>query len=102
MPAGSDNDWAAVYAIVYTGADSRRAWLTAGMGLSALLLTATAAGLGTAPISDVTEVASTRAQMRDMLPGGHPQVAVRFGHPVAGEPPSTPRRPANEVITEAH
>jgi nitroreductase len=98
MPAGADNDWGAVYGIVYTVRDTRHAWLAAGMGLSAVLLTATAACLGTAPISDVTEVGEAREQMRGMLPGGHPQVAVRMGHPAPGEPPYTPRRPANEVI----
>ena len=73
--------------------------MAAGMGLSAVLLTATAAGLGTAPISDVTEVPTTREQMRGMLPAdGYPQVAVRVGHPAPGEPPSTPRRVASEVI----
>jgi nitroreductase len=70
-----------------------------GWGLSAVLLTATAAGLGSAPISDATEVGEIREQMGGMLPGGHPQVALRLGHPAAGEPPSTPRRPANEVIS---
>lgn len=98
MPAGADNDWGAVYGIIYTASDTDRAWLSAGMALSAVLLTATAAGLATAPISDVTEVAAAREDMRGMLPGGHPQVAFRAGHPAPGEPPSTPRRPANEVI----
>jgi nitroreductase len=98
MPAGTDNDWGAAYVILYTGADTRRAWLSAGMALSAVLLTATAAGLATAPISDVTEVSAAREEMRAMLPGGHPQVAVRAGYPTPGGPPSTPRRPANEVI----
>jgi nitroreductase len=99
MPAGADDDWGAVYGIVYTGRDAPNAWLAAGMGLSAVLLTATAAGLGTAPISDVTEAGAAREQMRGMLPGGHPQVAVRIGHPGPGALPTTPRRPANEVIT---
>lgn len=98
MPAGIDNDWGAIYGIVYTPSDTPRDWLAAGMGLSAVLLTATAAGLGTAPISDVTEFSATREQMRGMLPGGHPQVAVRVGHPAPGEPPSTPRRLASEII----
>jgi len=98
MPAGIDSDLGAVYGIVHTATDTPRAWLAAGMGLSAVLLTATAAGLGTAPISDVTEVGAVREQLRGMLPGGHPQVAVRVGHPALGEPPATPRRSANEVI----
>lgn len=99
MPAGIDNDLGAAYLIVYTSTDTPRAWLAAGMGLSAVLLAATAAGLGTAPISDVTETDASRQDMRAMLPGGHPQVAIRVGHPSPGEPPSTPRRLPSEVIT---
>ncbi|HZM83424.1 MAG TPA: nitroreductase family protein [Candidatus Limnocylindrales bacterium] len=99
LPAGVDNDSAALYGIVYTAEDTPRDWLVAGMGLSAVLLTATAAGLGTAPISDVTEEPDTRGLMRDLIPAGQPQVAVRIGHPPPDPPPSTPRRPANEVIT---
>lgn len=99
LPAAADSDSGAVYGIVYTAADTPRDWLLAGMGLSAVLLTATAAGLGTAPISDVTEEPGTRDQMRDLIPAGDPQVAVRIGHPQPDPPPSTPRRLENEVIT---
>jgi hypothetical protein len=49
MPAGVDNDWGVLCAIVYPRSDTCWAWLSAGMGLSAVLPTATAAGLGTAP-----------------------------------------------------
>ncbi|GIH07857.1 putative NAD(P)H nitroreductase [Rhizocola hellebori] len=99
LPAGSDNDFGALYAIVYTDTDSTGSWLSAGMSLSAILLTATAAGLGTAPISDVTEAGAIREQLRQILPSGYPQVAVRLGHPQTGEPPATPRRPPEEVIS---
>jgi nitroreductase len=99
MPAGADNDFGAFYGIIYTDTDTPEAWLHAGMSLSAVLLTATAAGLGSAPISDVTEAGAVREHLRQVLPSGHPQVAVRIGHPQAGEPPSTPRRLAEEVIT---
>jgi nitroreductase len=99
MPAGLDNDFGASYGIIHTDTDSARDWLAAGMSLSAVLLTATAAGLGTATISDVTEADIVREHIRQLLPSGQPQVAVRIGHPQPGRPPSTPRRPANEVIT---
>lgn len=101
LPVGAESDSGAVYAIVYTEADTPRDWLVAGMGLSAVLLTATAASLGTAPISDVTEEPGTRSQMRDLIPAGQPQVAVRIGYPHPDPVPSTPRRPENEAITEA-
>jgi nitroreductase len=99
LPVGADSDSGASYAIVHTDADTPRDWLAAGMGLSAVLLTATGAGLGTAPISDVTEEPATRTQMRDLIPSGYPQVAVRIGHPPADPPPSTPRRLADDVIS---
>jgi hypothetical protein len=101
MPAGLDNDFGATYGVIHTGADTVQEWLCAGMSLSAFLLTATAAGLGTAIISDVTESAMVREHIRAMLPSGHPQVAVRLGHPQLGRPPATPRRLAAEVITVA-
>lgn len=101
MPAGLDNDFGATYGILHTDADTITDWLAAGMGLSAVLLTATAAALGTATISDVTEAPLVREYLRQLLPSGQPQVAVRIGHPQPGGPPSTPRRPANEVITVA-
>jgi hypothetical protein len=64
-------------------------------------LTATTAGLGSAPVSDVTETSPTRTLLDDMLPAGCAQVALRLGHPAPGEPPSTPRRLPAEVISEA-
>jgi len=101
MPAGLDNDFGATYGIIHTDADTITDWLAAGMALSAVLLTATAAALGTATISDVTEASVIREYIRQLLPSGQPQVAVRIGNPQPGQPPSTPRRPANEVITVA-
>lgn len=99
MPAGLDNDFGATYAIIHTSADTTRDWLAAGMGLSAVLLTATAAGLGTATISDITETAVIREHIRQLLPTGQPQVGLRIGHPQPGGPPAAPRRPENEAVT---
>lgn len=99
MPAGAHTDHGALYAVVFTGEDTPRAWLRSGEALSAVLLTATAHGLGTAPISDVTELTVTRDQLRHLLPGiGAPQLAVRIGHAPAGSPPPVPRRLSDEVI----
>ena len=98
MQAGLDNDFGATYGIIHTDGDTSRDWLMAGMSLSAALLTATAAGLASATISDVTEAAIIRDHIRQLLPSGYPQVAIRIGHPQPGQPPSTPRRPANEVV----
>jgi hypothetical protein len=98
MPAGLGNDFGATYTVIHTDADTPTDWLVAGMGLSAVLLTATAGGLGTATISDITEEAVIREHIRQLLPTGQPQAAVRIGHPQPGRLPATPRRPANETI----
>jgi hypothetical protein len=99
MPAGLENDFGATYAIIYTSTDTRADWLYAGLSLSAVLLTAAAAGLGSATISEVTERAVVRQHLQGLLPSGYPQIAVRIGHPQPGRLPDTPRRPAAEVIT---
>jgi nitroreductase len=99
MPAGTQTDHSAVYAVVFTDEDSPLDWLACGEALSAALLTATANGLGTAPMSDVTELTVTREQLRHLLADvGVPQLAVRIGHAPAGEPPMAPRRTHDEVI----
>jgi nitroreductase len=99
QPAGSHTDNGALYAVIFTNEDDPLAWLRAGEALSAVLLTATASGLGTAPISDVTELAVTRERLRRMLSGiGIAQLAVRIGHAPPGAPPAAPRRTPDEVI----
>lgn len=99
MPANGDNDCGALYALVFTDRDEPASWLQAGEALSIVLLHATAAGLGTAPISDVTELSVTRDRLRYLLPtAGHPQLAVRVGWPPPGAPPPVPRRQPAEII----
>ena len=101
-PAGQDTDLGASYAVIFTEDDTPLSWLRAGEALSATLLTATTLGLATATISEVTEVPAARDELRRMISPhkGHPQVAVRIGHPAPGEPPpKATRRLAEEVIT---
>jgi len=99
MPAGPYNDAGAQYAVFFTDEDGPADWIRAGEALSAVLLTATSLGLGTAPISDVTELAVTREQLRRLLADiGVPQLAVRIGRSPPGTPPSVPRRLPDEVI----
>jgi hypothetical protein len=99
MPAGPQTDRSAVYAVAFTSEDLPLDWLRCGEALSATLLTATVNGLGTAPMSDVTELAVTRERLRHLLSDvGVPQLAVRVGHAPAGEPPPVPRRARHEVI----
>jgi hypothetical protein len=99
LPVGDHADAGARYAVVFTDGDGPLDWLRSGEALSAVLLTATASGLATATISDVTETTLTRERMRRMLAGiGHPQVAVRVGYAPAGRPPSSPRRSLRDVL----
>ncbi|BCJ74657.1 putative NAD(P)H nitroreductase [Catellatospora sp. IY07-71] len=99
LAAGPDSDRGARYAVVFTEHDGPADWLRGGEALSAVLLTAVRAGLGTAPISDVTELSVTRDELRRLLPdGGYPQLAVRVGYAPPGEPPRTVRRLFEEVL----
>jgi nitroreductase len=99
LAPGRHTDAGARYVVVFTDADTPADWLRAGEALSAVLLTATAEGLAAAPISDVTELAATREELRRLLSGiGYPQLAVRIGHAPPGEPPASPRRHLGDVI----
>ncbi|MCI4061208.1 nitroreductase family protein [Micromonospora sp. R77] len=99
LTAGTDFDRGAAYVILFGERDDPAAWLRGGEALSALLLTATAAGLATAPISDAIELAWPRRMMRDLLAGiGDPYLVVRVGWAPAGELPPAPRRAPAEVI----
>ena len=99
MPAGPYNDAGAQYAVFFTDEDGALAWIQAGEALSAVLLSATSLGLGTAPVSDVTELAVTREKLRRLLANiGVPQLAVRIGQAPHGMPPPVPRRRPDEVI----
>lgn len=99
LPPGPHTDVSAQFGVVSTGEDSPLAWIQAGEALSAMLLTATSLGLGTAPMSDITELSVTREQLRQLLGGtGIPQLAVRIGKRPPGSPPPAPRRHPSEVI----
>lgn len=82
--------------------DSREYWLRAGEALSAVLLECTAAGLGTCPVTHLTEGPAGRRALAALLPHhDFPQVLVRIGSSPTDEPgpPSTPRRAVDEVLT---
>jgi nitroreductase len=82
--------------------DSPAAWLTAGEGLSAMWLSATVDGLSVVPISQVIEVAETRAAFELEVLGGlaRPLVVIRVGWQAISrrQLPRTPRRPVSEVL----
>ncbi|MFJ8578271.1 Acg family FMN-binding oxidoreductase [Micromonospora sp. NPDC093277] len=99
LSAGADFDRGAAYVILFGVRDDHAAWLRGGEALSALLLTATAEGLATAPISDAIELAWPRRMMRDLLAGvGEPYLVVRVGWGPDADLPPVPRRTPTDVI----
>jgi nitroreductase len=98
-------DDGAVFAVLSTEKDDRRSWLRAGEALSAVLLEATAAGLATCALSQVSESQVARNLIRSgVLTGvGEPQLALRIGWPVTADFPApfTQRRPFEEVVERA-
>lgn len=85
-----------------TAADDASSRLRAGEATSAVLLTATAQGLASCPISELLEVDEAREGLRDLAfdDDGFPQMLVRVGWaPTNTDPlPSTPRRPLADVV----
>jgi nitroreductase len=82
--------------------DNRMAQLRAGEATSLVLLTATALGLASCPITEPLEIAETRAAVGADVFGaeGHAQMLLRIGWaPVNADPlPSTPRHSLSEVV----
>ena len=97
-PSGEDN---AVVIVLGTEHDDELARLRAGEATSLVLLSATAMGLASCPVTEPLEITSTRDAVRADVFGdsGYPQMIVRVGWaPVgAGPLPTTPRRPLREV-----
>ena len=88
--------------VICAPTDDPAAWLTAGEGLSAMWLAATVDGLSVVPISQVIEVAETRAAFELEVLGGlaRPLVVIRVGWQAISrrQLPRTPRRPVSEVL----
>lgn len=94
-------DDAAVFLVLATADDRREDRLRAGEALSAVLLTATNAGLATTPLSQATEVATTRDGLRKVLGiAEQPQLVLRVGWPAtkAAALADTPRRDLASVL----
>jgi nitroreductase len=100
--ASSAGDDAVVLALG-TRDDDDVARLRAGEATSAVLLTATALGLASCPITEPLEIREIREEVRSDVFGtsGYPQMLLRIGWaPVDAEPlPATPRRPLSDVVT---
>jgi nitroreductase len=95
-------DDGAVLAVLASRNDSTEDWLRTGEALSAVLLTATRAGLATCPLSQIAEIAEIRNDIREQIlhHRGCPQIALRIGWPATAEfpAPPTPRRPVAESV----
>ena len=87
-----------------TVADDDLSRLRAGEATSLALLTATALGLASCPITEPLEIAETREAVRTDVLGndGYPQMLLRVGWaPLNSDPlPATPRRDVAEVISQ--
>jgi len=105
-PGASPADDKAVILVLATETDDRLAQLRAGEAASALLLTATARGLATCPITEPLEIPITRDAIRsDILAAeGYPQMLLRLGWaPDNADPlPPTPRRELASVVEWSH
>jgi len=84
-------------ALLGTPGDDPWAWLAAGQALGRLLLRAAAAGVTASPMTQVLEVATTRAQLaRSLHILGSPQMLLRFGY--GRGRPTTNRRAVSAVL----
>lgn len=103
QPAGAyPNEDAAVMVGLGTATDDPVDRLRAGEAASVVLLTATALGMASCPVSEPLEIDDTRELVRTELFGSdvHPQMLLRIGWaPINADPlPPTPRRPLSEVV----
>jgi nitroreductase len=103
QPSGAESrDDAGVILVLGTATDDSLALLRAGEATGVVLLTATALGLSSCPLTEPLEIENTRETVRSMvLDGdGFPQMLLRIGWaPLNADPlPATPRRPLSEVV----
>jgi nitroreductase len=101
-PGARSTDDHGVLLALGTAGDGELARLRAGEATSMVLLTATALGLASCPVSEPLEVPQTRDAIRADAFGDDefPQMLVRIGWaPVNADPlPSTARRPLDDVV----
>jgi hypothetical protein len=94
-------DDAAAFLVLATAEDRPEDRLRAGEALSSVLLTATRQGLATTPLSQATEVATSRELLREVVGiPEQPQLVLRVGWQAthAAELPGTPRRDLASVL----
>jgi nitroreductase len=101
-PGSSPADDNAVVLALGTRSDDRMAQLRAGEATSLVVLTATAMGLASCPVTEPLESAETRAAVRSDIFGdsSYPQMLLRVGWaPINADPlPPTPRRELGDFV----
>lgn len=94
---------AAVVVGLSTEADDALAQMRAGEATSVVVLTATALGMASCPVTEPLEIAETREQVRSEVfdAEGVPQMLLRIGWaPINADPlPPTPRRRLSDVVS---
>jgi len=105
LPQPPDTEQVDDHAVVLalgTKDDSMLAGVRAGETTSLMLLSATALGLASCPVTEPLEINETREAVRQEVFGvsGVPQMLLRIGWaPVNADPlPGTPRRPLQDVV----
>ncbi len=103
QPADTESvDDNAVVLALGTKDDSTLARLRAGETTSLMLLSATALGIASCPVTEPLEITETRNAVQTEVFGtsGFPQMLLRIGWaPVNADPlPATPRRPLQDVV----
>jgi hypothetical protein len=99
LPAHTRSSLNQTMALLCTDGDSPADWLRAGEALERVLLEIARHGLSASLLTQVTEVPSTRAQVRRELGlTGHPHVLMRIGR--APTTPASRRRRLVDVLTE--
>jgi nitroreductase len=83
-------------AVLYTAGDERHDWVRAGQAMQRVLLTATACGMATNPLTQPVEVPRVRVQLSARGEPRTAQVVLRLGF--GPRTPATPRRPLVEVL----
>jgi nitroreductase len=95
-------DDAGVVLALATATDDTLSLVRAGEATGAVLLTATALGLASCPLTEPLEIKGTRELVRSAMLDGDsfPQMLLRIGWaPLNADPlPATPRRPLSEVV----
>ena len=101
LPAATGSSQGQALVLLCTADDSPSDWLRAGEALERVWLEITRHGYQASPLTQITEVPSVRAELRDELRlAGYPHVLLRIGRAPA-TPPTRRRRLVEVLIDES-